>query len=514
MKKGWENIKPPTQEINGVIESIHGNDGYYGAEYTAYDSYGMSMIFVFISPDGNLIRSNGRWNHGFGNKTKHKPGCSVDYEFKKEDIIELLGSDEIFKIGCSAYQSMIDNGKDLSSIFNKIMELPYGYKLGFLSSVFSDTCCNIITPNNKMFIDTNNKNYWLRFNKRITNDLYIVSSSFATYILDFSNGDMDIYLFSLKKLLDKNISLEGICDSVCDLGNGETYIRINNFCNIVNENGDLVFGDDNLINWCFEIFIYTASELCLVRKSYTKNNYYDLETKTVLFGDIKNYNGWLEDISPISNYYHYIDVYGWSNIINIKTKTVLFGDKDDIDTWSDSVDKFRNNTYKVLKDGLVTLVLFKDDGECKILTDTDGNVIWGKSIFIEDDLIIIRKNDDEGWGRENYLRLTNDGCIGIFGDINNPETWFREVRRRGSNLFVVREVDSRDNDKFNCFVLTNDGYQLIYGNVYNVDEWFQYLRILDDFIIVTKNYKRNYLVQDNDNGGYKCVSGDINDTNT
>ena len=77
--------------------------------------------------------------------------------------------------------------------------------------------------------------------------------------------------------------MEEICDSTCDLGNGETYIRINNSYNIVNENGDVVFGDDNLINWCMNIHINVGANVCIIAKELSTNNFYSLKTKNVLF---------------------------------------------------------------------------------------------------------------------------------------------------------------------------------------------------------------------------------------
>ena len=43
-------------------------------ETYAYDSYGLSMIFVWIGRFGNLIVSNTRWNH----MANYAPGHGVD----------------------------------------------------------------------------------------------------------------------------------------------------------------------------------------------------------------------------------------------------------------------------------------------------------------------------------------------------------------------------------------------------------------------------------------------------
>lgn len=68
LRKGWKDIP-----------EIHG-------ENTPYDEYGLSMIFVFITPDGNLAYSNTRWNHD----TEGKGPRNVDQSFNKTKIAELL----------------------------------------------------------------------------------------------------------------------------------------------------------------------------------------------------------------------------------------------------------------------------------------------------------------------------------------------------------------------------------------------------------------------------------------
>lgn len=61
-------------------------------EKTPYDDYGLSMIFLFVDPDGNLITSNTRWNH------EYSEDIVVDKAFTKEDIEKLIGQnfDEVF----------------------------------------------------------------------------------------------------------------------------------------------------------------------------------------------------------------------------------------------------------------------------------------------------------------------------------------------------------------------------------------------------------------------------------
>jgi hypothetical protein len=64
-------------------------------ENTPYDEYGLSMIFLFIDPRGNIAYSNTRWNH----RTNGQGPSDVDQSFTKSDISKLLNVnfDEVFK---------------------------------------------------------------------------------------------------------------------------------------------------------------------------------------------------------------------------------------------------------------------------------------------------------------------------------------------------------------------------------------------------------------------------------
>lgn len=60
---------------------------------TPYDEYGLSMIWVFISPEGKIAYSNTRWNHNQENRIPDMPygGIDVDESFSKEALEDLLG---------------------------------------------------------------------------------------------------------------------------------------------------------------------------------------------------------------------------------------------------------------------------------------------------------------------------------------------------------------------------------------------------------------------------------------
>jgi hypothetical protein len=75
LQDGWENLP-----------SVHDDD-----TFSAYDTYGLSMIWVITDMDGNLSTSNTRWNHA----GVYKRGRSVDWALTREEISEILGQNFI-----------------------------------------------------------------------------------------------------------------------------------------------------------------------------------------------------------------------------------------------------------------------------------------------------------------------------------------------------------------------------------------------------------------------------------
>jgi hypothetical protein len=67
LKDGWQDMKPET------------------GPNTPYDEYGLSMIFVFVNPKGELVGSNTRWNHQNAGDT------NVDHAFTEEEISNIIG---------------------------------------------------------------------------------------------------------------------------------------------------------------------------------------------------------------------------------------------------------------------------------------------------------------------------------------------------------------------------------------------------------------------------------------
>ena len=81
LRNDWE-------EVDAVHDGSEKNNGLKELQYNGYDDYGLSMIFVWINPSGELHECNTRWNH----EAQYAPGRSVDQALNEVDIAKLMGA--------------------------------------------------------------------------------------------------------------------------------------------------------------------------------------------------------------------------------------------------------------------------------------------------------------------------------------------------------------------------------------------------------------------------------------
>ena len=148
LKDGWEDVQP--------VHDGSEKDCYLGVpfnEFNGYDNYGMSMIFIFVNPQGNLAFANGRWNHG----AEWPSGYKCDNEYTEQDITRLVGQPfkKVFK---SAYNfdellekalEKLKNGAPITVAFDKTMNHlnnpnEFSVELGGMCNLFNDG--KIVSP--------------------------------------------------------------------------------------------------------------------------------------------------------------------------------------------------------------------------------------------------------------------------------------------------------------------------------------------------------------------------------
>ena len=123
LRKDWKSVSPQhdgSEADNGLGEPYN--------TLTGYDDYGLSMVFVWLTPEGELHESNTRWNHGGSFISPN-----VDKAFTEDSIQKLMGApfESIFNVD-SMYEKLdtvderLANGESIDSICDEVKEI-YAY---------------------------------------------------------------------------------------------------------------------------------------------------------------------------------------------------------------------------------------------------------------------------------------------------------------------------------------------------------------------------------------------------
>ena len=132
-------------------------------EYSPYDEYGLSMIWVFVGPDGSMVCSNTRWNHGAqGNIKKYNSiygGENCDHSFSEEGITKVTKYPfrEFFLPKENAFE---DIKETIYPIKDKIIkELENGTKTLHIDDITINKASD-----NLYFVDNGKKSTFLKIN--------------------------------------------------------------------------------------------------------------------------------------------------------------------------------------------------------------------------------------------------------------------------------------------------------------------------------------------------------------
>ena len=124
LKDGWDTVP---EEHDGDEEDPD----------SAYDTYGMSMIFVIVDENGNLKTCNTRWNHDGDYDSNH----DVDFALDEYELSELVGKpfkevfkpkmplgmeDKIKKAATALKESYLTEREELENFFDEVVEQNYG----------------------------------------------------------------------------------------------------------------------------------------------------------------------------------------------------------------------------------------------------------------------------------------------------------------------------------------------------------------------------------------------------
>ncbi len=217
------------------------------------DEYGLSMIAVSITMEGEPNSITCRWNHDNGGS---------DNVMDDEQLSELLGVNfySVFKpytreelhakgvILFDEVQGMLDNGVSPTDIFKEIGDFNDGY-----AKVNLNYKWNFINRNNKLLSDTwfdwvsNFSNGYARvkldgkWNLLNTNGR-LLSDTWYDWVYNFSNGYARVKLDGKWNLLNTNNKLLSNTwyNWVDYFHNGYARVRLNNKWNFVDKNGKLI----------------------------------------------------------------------------------------------------------------------------------------------------------------------------------------------------------------------------------------------------------------------------------
>lgn len=128
LREDWKTVNTTHDgsEVNNGLKGLNMHLNRGDEYYSGYDDYGLSMIFVWINPEGELAYCNTRWNH----RANYAPGHGVDNALNEQDIEHLMGAPfgEIFNV--ESFYDKVDNaheelvgGKSKGIIFNSYEQI-------------------------------------------------------------------------------------------------------------------------------------------------------------------------------------------------------------------------------------------------------------------------------------------------------------------------------------------------------------------------------------------------------
>lgn len=264
-----------------------------------YDTYGRSMIFVFVDDEGNLAYCNTRWNHDATYGAEH----STDHALDEREISEIVGVNfyEVFKPKVKKLEDdpvyRLSKGDDIDDIFDSVELWVNGLRVVSLNGSF-----NVLNEKNELI----SPGRWFKSIENTTKDGQIIvrtKDDFVTILNRDGTQLLDNYYL--------NIVLHG-CGSyyVAWDSNYNTYI--------INKNGEvvsyydrtkmvssLILHDSDGVMTNNYMVLHKEEEINTPAKSlfiYSEDGKIIFET-TIKKRSIRN-NGWVLFLGNDDVYYH------------------------------------------------------------------------------------------------------------------------------------------------------------------------------------------------------------------
>lgn len=140
-----------------------------------YDTYGRSMIFVFVDDEGNLAYCNTRWNHDATYGAEH----STDHALDEREISEIVGVNfyEVFKPKVKKLEDdpvyRLSKGDDIDDIFDSVVLWVNGLRVVSLNGSF-----NVLNEKNELI----SPGRWFKRIENMTEDGQIIVKTFDNFV--------------------------------------------------------------------------------------------------------------------------------------------------------------------------------------------------------------------------------------------------------------------------------------------------------------------------------------------
>lgn len=304
LHKDWKNV-----------EKKHDDD-----TNSPYDTYGRSMIFVFVDAEGNLAYCNTRWNHDATYDAEH----STDHALDEREISEIVGVNfyEVFKPKAKNLEDdpvyRLSKGDDIDDIFDSVEQWANGLRVVCLNRRF-----NVLNEKNELI----SPGRWFKFIENMTEDGQIIVG--FDNLVTILNRDGTY-------LLNSNYSSITLHDC------GSYYVAgSNGYAHIINKKGKIVSSYSGT-NYVLNLGLYDSNGVMTnnymveskdkIKFSTQSFGIYNEDGRLIFEATCKDFflrhNGWVVFLDHNNTFYH---VSGDGKIIGKKE----FGDITGIDIGSE-----------------------------------------------------------------------------------------------------------------------------------------------------------------------------------
>ena len=497
LKNGWLNIKP-VHDTNFVSPY---DPTHTQTDESPYDTYGLSMIFVFVNQNGELTTCNTRWNH----RADYPNNIQVDHALNRKQVSEIIGQRffDVFLPDMTNQKAIIDavekfNNGDTSGfnyytkINDNVVVVVVGDKWNVIvdgTFLFNKWIDGVAIMRNGLYrLDKGDKHNFMNKNGKV------LSKFWYDDYFTLDNGFIVIEVNNYRNVINNEGNviwkkpLTQWLESIGNFHSSWSRIKYNGQWNFMNENGDLLW------NHPFEEWFDKAEDFYNGLAVIMKNNRYniinakgellsndwnfsfvDASDNDVIFvriGDKYNFIGkdgeyiWKH---PLEEWFDFAYIGDYSFNADGKTYVSINGYHNYIDkngnlVWDKPINEWFNNMYEYF-DGLSNKIYYVVDLKDKYnQIDANGNLIWDKPVEEWFDWFdYIYGNYAEVQINKRWNIIHKDGYLVWKHPI---EEWFDSVSLMEGDTAKVKL-----NRKFSLLNLLNG--QLIWDKP--SDEWFYWI---------------------------------------